>query len=102
MPTDVKAYRKIRQTRQRRAKAKKIRYTKAQLERLAAVVYAELPEGPWMYGGFSCGTCVFFDKSRGLCTHRDILAPVRVNGCCCAWLEKEGVKPTLDATKEVK
>ena len=49
--------------------------------------------------GFSCGTCQFARilKGRGLCTHRDIQAPVSLShGCCNLFSDPPNELPPQD------
>lgn len=59
------------------------RFSPEELRRLARVDYVELRAGPWVYEGFSCENCRFFNGA--MCTLPAVDAPVVPNGCCNAF-----------------
>lgn len=59
-------------------------FSPEQLRRLSRVDYVELPFSGWVYDGFSCQNCRFFD-GKGACRNPAINSPVLPNGCCNAF-----------------
>jgi hypothetical protein len=59
-------------------------YSTEEVDRLMNVKYEERP------GGFACGSCNYFQE--GDCSHPDVNAKVKDQGCCVLWDGKSEFK----------